>query len=1218
MSVINFIDIYSPLITLGEIIEKQKVESYSQDIEYYYNKKLILFLIEFYDNYLPVKITILENNYHKMLNNKLEDFFKENLDQDLINTVCTYICFYTNLDFVKKIYEKYPNIFSNDYNYTYFTENANYVNYNLVKSACSGEKYEIALYLMEQYNFTILNIEYLYLDNIKPDILKRMLEIEKLENYKYNPTILNKFCYLIRYKNYEIQKILVEEILKLNIQDKYYYLNNILIHLNENSNLDTIKFILYHPLFDGSFIHIREWYNIISRVYHYDVKLKNMNLHLKTKIFETYFEYLMNKNICFTDILYYEDYLIIQVLVRLPNSVSLLNKIFDTVIEPGGIVQEIYISLFKYGDLEVYKFIEKKKNNFDIKDIYYFEEMLSYVLYNKDNRVIKHFLEKFIDKFDYQNTVVNFQFLELNNRYQNKIKKFKILTKFIDLKNKKKTLFGYFRDKKIIHLNLIKYIIKKVSDNNILDENNDIISRLFEEICIRKCNDTYLYIIELLAGKDNLWFLLGYSIKYYGWFSNQNNLLLELCENGSVSLKSIENKYKEHILFEFLNYVNKTNFEKFNYYNILQNFKNNNFDMKLISYGWVREECYPLLEGPVRNNNYYLILDCLKMGFKFIDLYKKYYKSYSYLVYSHDEMKKWISLYNVIRRCSIRKHLKDKGKHKYKFKESIVNFETKPERKENSIVHRGGTYFYNNMDELDSMCDFREHNYIFPKHITPAELVHLTKNEIYMCQKTDGLLVKDIKKHIMFPPISQDFENVAWDAEYIKELDLYLVFGMRSYSKKNNTPYEDYLDLMFEHKICYGFKKNDAYLELNKLKVEALEILEFCEKYKHIPMKWYPKKVWRFRNTKEILDLLSQVEKYQEGVCRDNCGGSMLDFITNKELKTDGIILMKDKKTLYKYKPERCMTADLKTDRNNIYRCYWDKEEKSWVPVDLRKDKKKPNPEELVKKLEYYHHNPWNIQDIIEHLKKVNINTLYYQKNQKHPKFNSLCKTNKKILNDILRKEYANSRYNFLDIGCGFCNNILWKDPNIKIEGIDIDISTIQENRNIYIKDIANPNKKIDTKISNYYWYNFQNINKKYEVIIMNFSFHYVFNKTYGFKNFIYELLNPCSKKGTKLFISLIDIQKEENIDLSNNSYMKIIDSPIDYLDEPIKEVIPKWRKTYYTFRHNTPIKEPMVDVDKLIVLMENYNWKLNQEFKIHNPHDWTNLTRRIEFIKMY
>ena len=187
MSVINFIDIYSPTITLGEIIEKQKVENYSQEIEYYYNEKLILFLIAFYDKKLPKKITILENDYDKMLNNKLEEIFKENLDQDLINSICTDICFYTNLDFVKKIYEKYPYIFSNDYNYTYITENTNYVNYNLAKSACSGEKYDIALYLMKEHNFTILNLEYLY--NIKPYKIKKILEVEKLENYKNNTVI---------------------------------------------------------------------------------------------------------------------------------------------------------------------------------------------------------------------------------------------------------------------------------------------------------------------------------------------------------------------------------------------------------------------------------------------------------------------------------------------------------------------------------------------------------------------------------------------------------------------------------------------------------------------------------------------------------------------------------------------------------------------------------------------------------------------------------------------------------------------------------------------------------------------------------------------------------------------------------------------------------------------------------------------------------------------
>ena len=187
MSVINFIDIYSPTITLGEIIEKQKVKYYSQEIEYYYNKKLILFLITFYDKKLPKEITLLENNYDKMLNTKLEETFCiENLDIDFINSLCTDICFYTNMNYVKKINEKYPYLFSSNYNYTYFTNTINYVNYNLVNSACSGEKYDIVLYLMEEHNFTIFNIDYLYLENIKPDTLKKILEIEKLENYKHN------------------------------------------------------------------------------------------------------------------------------------------------------------------------------------------------------------------------------------------------------------------------------------------------------------------------------------------------------------------------------------------------------------------------------------------------------------------------------------------------------------------------------------------------------------------------------------------------------------------------------------------------------------------------------------------------------------------------------------------------------------------------------------------------------------------------------------------------------------------------------------------------------------------------------------------------------------------------------------------------------------------------------------------------------------------------
>ena len=62
-------------------------------------------------------------------------------------------------------------------------------------------------FLMEEHNFTIFNIDYLYLSNIEPAALKRILELEKLENYQNNSSVLENFCSLLRHKNYTIQKI---------------------------------------------------------------------------------------------------------------------------------------------------------------------------------------------------------------------------------------------------------------------------------------------------------------------------------------------------------------------------------------------------------------------------------------------------------------------------------------------------------------------------------------------------------------------------------------------------------------------------------------------------------------------------------------------------------------------------------------------------------------------------------------------------------------------------------------------------------------------------------------------------------------------------------------------------------------------------------------------------------------------------------------------------
>ena len=153
-----------------------------------------------------------------------------------------------------------------------------------------------------------------------------------------------------------------------------------------------------------------------------------------------------------------------------------------------------------------------------------------------------------------------------------------------------------------------------------------------------------------------------------------------------------------------------------------------------------------------------------------------------------------------------------------------------------------------------------------------------------------------------------------------------MIFGIRSYTHQHNNPYEDYINLSLEHKICsyknYNFESSSEDYVFNMLMSEAKEILDFSQKYKDKPFKWYPKKVWLISNFDDNLKILNLIEKYQNMVYNSCLNKDMTSFIENKEIKTDGIIIMKNKFELYKYKPQRCMTADLELDKT-IYRCYW-------------------------------------------------------------------------------------------------------------------------------------------------------------------------------------------------------------------------------------------------------------------------------------------------------
>ena len=63
------------------------------------------------------------------------------------------------------------------------------------------------------------------------------------------------------------------------------------------------------------------------------------------------------------------------------------------------------------------------------------------------------------------------------------------------------------------------------------------------------------------------------------------------------------------------------------------------------------------------------------------------------------------------------------------------------------------------------------------------------------------------------------------------------------------------------------------------------------------------------------------------------------------------------------------MTADLLIEGRLALRLYDNK----WNKREIRYDKQYPNPTKLVEELEYYHHNSWNIQDVINYTKETNI-----------------------------------------------------------------------------------------------------------------------------------------------------------------------------------------------------------------------------------------------------
>jgi hypothetical protein len=472
--------------------------------------------------------------------------------------------------------------------------------------------------------------------------------------------------------------------------------------------------------------------------------------------------------------------------------------------------------------------------------------------------------------------------------------------------------------------------------------------------------------------------------------------------------------------------------------------------------------------------------------------------------------------------------------------------------KPNKILKNGSMIFQLNKHKF---------NFIPPRHLLPYEKL---TNDYLIKEKADGILVNTLPISIF--PLNEDILNKQIKAEYIEELDLYLIFDINI---PNTTVFERQLFLRNIHSNNYNEKvitnMNDLIIEINK---ERNNLINFLESNKQHKLKWYPKMFWKININKLYPDLIQFSEEYDLEL-----NNNIINV--NNLYKNDGFILTPlDGSREIKIKPKSLMTIDLLCENNleefancklnKIYRCYPNSESK-FIPKEIRFDKSKPNSKEIIDCIKnIYNHKSCEQESIVSRLN-------YYKKPIKivDTDLIKLLENQRKIFIDILIILKPDYNKNWLDLGCGQCkfyeeikNKYL---PN-KYIGLDNDLNVlsktlkyVNEKENIFYPCPVDLGKDwLDFKIK---WYNFDHIS--FDYIFANYSLSHFFSKDF------FHQLNKYSKKNTKFLFNLVKpnsewlykgnyLQSDDKEAIINFSWISYSNSEKIYID-----LIPEYCKQF-------------------------------------------------------
>ncbi len=507
----------------------------------------------------------------------------------------------------------------------------------------------------------------------------------------------------------------------------------------------------------------------------------------------------------------------------------------------------------------------------------------------------------------------------------------------------------------------------------------------------------------------------------------------------------------------------------------------------------------------------------------------------------------------------------------------LINFEPNNKFK---ILNNGSINY--NLNKLSF-------NYNVPRHLYPNEIN--IYNNFLIKQKADGILINNLPLNIY--PYNDTIEKYEIKAEYIEELDLYLIFDI-NIPKLNME--ERYITLRNMHPYTKNTNINiiNNIDELNEQIIEENNILsKFIKENSNI--KWYPKASWKVNNINkqfitDIIDIINENKIIVSGVF--NCDGLILSPLNGmREIKI---------------KPKSLMTIDLYYDGinwkdndnivwndiiinkelpqiiNKIYRCY----PTCAVPLqyeyrEIRYDKKNPNPNKIVDMITCLYLLNWNetnnfyYKNCKKILDKNIINILNNQKDYFIQTLNNLNPQNNMI---------------WLDLGCGKCKffeliKMIYKPK--KYIGIDIDTSYLAkaikyQDDNPTIVELYNINLKNDWNSHKSNWGTF-NYSQKVNYIFANFSLMH-FNT-----DIFWEELNKIVIRGTKFIFNIV----KDNISWEYNNSILYTEND----------------KVYYNFEwvHDEIQSENIINKNDIMKYLIKYEWKIISIYE-NNNNDFSKL----------